>query len=238
MGEDTPLPENVASLKAMFIDCYVNLCITKDLSDWLQDLGLSTTGTRQEQLARLRPHIGSLVLPAESLSRQVIWYLHNYDATLLGELCRDFGLDPQGTRERLIGRIYRAVGTKEGWFRLQSEEARSVILETFLPIMRHLEGLQDEGIDWPCELMETLNEPTAALETHGSAIMTVLTPGLMQEAQGSLLQHELHHRVSSKKKLRRAARGNVDARIVDSSAARRRFPGYTVRQQICPGRKL
>lgn len=168
MGEDTPLPENVASLKAMFIDCYVNLCITKDLSDWLQDLGLSTTGTRQEQLARLRPHIGSLVLPAESLSRQVIWYLHNYDATLLGELCRDFGLDPQGTRERLIGRIYRAVGTKEGWFRLQSEEARSVILETFLPIMRHLEGLQDEGIDWPCELMETLNEPTAALGRMGA----------------------------------------------------------------------
>ncbi|MCS6317504.1 MAG: SAP domain-containing protein, partial [Nitrospira sp.] len=103
------------ALKARLIDCYVNFSISRELSEWLQELGLPSTGTMQELLARLRQHKASLVLPAESLSRQTIWYLNRYDEHILMEICQQLGIDHNGPKERLITRVYHAVGLQEGW---------------------------------------------------------------------------------------------------------------------------
>ncbi|MBL8072022.1 MAG: hypothetical protein JNM35_13100, partial [Nitrospira sp.] len=73
-----PSPHDRETLKARLIDCYVNFSMARELSGWLQALGLPSTGTMQEKLTRVRQQADSLVLPAESLPRQTIWYLNRY----------------------------------------------------------------------------------------------------------------------------------------------------------------
>lgn len=185
------------ALKARLIDCYVNFSISRELSEWLQELGLPSTGTMQELLARLRQHKASLVLPAESLSRQTIWYLNRYDEHILMEICQQLGIDHNGPKERLITRVYHAVGLQEGWLQPLSEDARKVITETFLPILRAVDHRSYDAFDEGGELgdlldRESRNRPVA--QGQGSAFMAVLIPGFLQEAQGALLQDELEHR--------------------------------------------
>lgn len=190
-------PRNHESLKARLIDCYVNFSISRELSEWLQELGLPSTGTMQEKFARLRQHKASLVLPAESLSRQTIWYLNRYDEHILTEICQELGLDTDGPKERLITKVYHAVGLQEGWFQPLSEDARTVIAETFLPILRAVDHRSYDDMDEWGELGDMLdrenrNRPVA--QARGSAFMAVLIPGFLQEAHGALLQDELMNR--------------------------------------------
>ena len=96
----------------------------QELTEWLQDLGLPSTGTTQEKLARLRRHTDSLVLPAESFPRQTIYYLNRYDEDILSEICQELGIDGTGPKEVLLTRIYREVGLREGWLQPLSEDAR------------------------------------------------------------------------------------------------------------------
>jgi len=197
-GPAAPSPQDQKALKARLIECYVKFSMSNELSDWLQDLGLPATGTMQEKLARLRQQANRLVLPAESLSRQTIWYLHQYDENVLGELCQQLGIDHNGTKEDLRTRIYHTVGTSEGWLQLQSEEARRLIMGTFLPILQAVDRQQDYALDLRGDLGEFLDEqhiPRPGPLSHGSAFMTVLIPGFLQEARGALLQDELNDRV-------------------------------------------
>lgn len=184
-------------LKARLIDCYVNFSMSRELSEWLQELGLPSTGTMQEKVARLRQDQASLVLPAESLSRQTIWYLNRYDEQMITEICQELGIDHNGPKERLITRVYHAVGLQEGWLQTLSEDARKVIAETFLPILRAVDHRNYDDFDERGELgdlldRESRNQPFA--QGHGSAFMAVLIPGFLQEAHGTLLQDELKHR--------------------------------------------
>ena len=79
-------------LKASLIDCYLNFSMANELTRWLEELGLPSTGTTQEKLARLHQQSGSLVLPAESQARQTIYYLNRYDRDILAEICEEFGI--------------------------------------------------------------------------------------------------------------------------------------------------
>ncbi|MEK6803441.1 MAG: zinc ribbon domain-containing protein [Nitrospirota bacterium] len=190
-------PRDHEALKARLIDCYVNFSMSRELSEWLQELGLPSTGTMEEKLARLRQHAGLLVLPAESLSRQTIWYLNRYDEPILTEICQELGIDHNGPKERLITRVYHAVGLQEGWLQPLSEDARKVIAETFLPILRAVDHRNYDDFDEWGELgnildRENRNQPVA--QGHGSAFMAVLIPGFLQEAHGALLQDELKNR--------------------------------------------
>ena len=107
-----PAPLDRETLKARLIDCYVNFSMARELSGWLQALGLPSTGTMQEKLTRVRQQADSLVLPAESLPRQTIWYLNRYDEKILTEICEELGIDNSGPKEGQITRIYYAVGLR------------------------------------------------------------------------------------------------------------------------------
>ena len=195
-----PAPLNHEALKTRLIDCYVNFSMARELSGWLQALGLSSTGTMQEQLTRLRQQADSLVLPAESLPRQTIWYLNRYDEKILTEICEELGIDNSGPKERQITRIYHAVGLREGWLQPLSEDAQNIITETFLPILRAVDHRNYDDLDQWGELGDLLDRESRNRldhQGHGSAFMTVLIPSLLQEGQAVLLQHELKERVGT-----------------------------------------
>ncbi|MGC3972776.1 MAG: zinc ribbon domain-containing protein [Nitrospira sp.] len=184
-------------LKARLINCYVNFSMSRELSDWLQELGLPSTGTMQEKFTRLRQRAGAFVLPAESLPRQTIWYLKRYDENILMEICQELCIDNSGPKESLVTRLYHTVGLREGWLQPLSEDARNIITETFLPILRAVDHRNYDDLDQWGELEDVFNgESRNRLGSQGlgSAFMAVLVPGLLQEAHQDLLQHELDAR--------------------------------------------
>ena len=192
-----PTARDHEALKARLIDCYVNFSMSRELSGWLQALGLPSTGTMQEKLTRLRQQADSLVMPAESLPRQTIWYLNRYDEKILTEICEELGIDNSGPRERQITRIYHTVGLREGWLQPLSEDARNIITETFLPILRAVDHRNYDDFDQWGELGDLLDRESRNRldpQGHGSAFMAVLIPSLLQEAHRDLLQHEFDAR--------------------------------------------
>jgi hypothetical protein len=197
-GERTsPPPRDNEELRARLIDCYLNFSISKELTEWLQELGLPSTGTTHEKLACLRRHAGSLVLPAESFPRQTIYYLNKYDEDILSEICQELGTDGTGPKDVLITRIYRKVGLLEGWLQPLSEDARQIITETFIPILGGFDQEKDYYLDLWDELSDVLGEDNVHLhvpQAYGSAVIAVLIPGFFQEAQMTLLQNELKER--------------------------------------------
>jgi hypothetical protein len=196
-----PLRHNEEELRARLIDCYLNFSISKELTEWLQDLGLPSSGTTQEKLARLRRHAGSLVLPAESFPRQTIYYLNKYDEDILSEIGQELGIGSAGPKEVLLTRIYREVGLREGWLQPLSEDARQIITETFIPILGAFDHKKDYYLDLWDELSDVLDEDPTHLPVppaYGSAIIAVLIPGFFQEAQGTLLQNELKERAGKR----------------------------------------
>lgn len=191
-------PEN-KELRARLIDCYLNFSMSKELSEWLQDLGLPSTGTMQEKLARLQQHADSLVLPAESFPRQTIYYLNKYDEGILSEICQDLGIDGTGQKDVLLPRIYREVGLREGWLQPLSQDARLVITETFIPILKSFDHRKDYYLDLWNELSDVLGDdthPRPDRNAYGSAVISVLIPGLFQEGQLALLWNEVKERAS------------------------------------------
>ena len=201
---DRLTPPEHESFKDRLIDCYVNYSVSRELSGWLQDLGLPASGTTEEKLARLQLQANSLVLPAESVPRQTIWYLNRYDEDILAEICQELGIDQTGSRDTMMTRIYREVGTREGWLQPSSQEARQIIMETFLPLITSMERRADDETDGRSELSRGLgNEQTSppVLQTRRSAIMAVLAPGLLQEGHAALLESEFGHRVGTVSRL-------------------------------------
>src|SRR6266545_149888 len=200
-GRTSPPPQDNGELRARLIDCYLNFSISKELSGWLQDLGLSSSGTTQEKLSRLRRHAGSLVLQAESFPRQTIYYLNKYDEEILSEICQELGIDGIGPKDVLLTRIYREVGLREGWLQPLSEDARRIIIETFIPILKGFDPNKDYYLDLRDELSAVLDEDPVHLHVpnaYGSAIIAVLIPAFFQEAQMTLLQNELKKRVEKR----------------------------------------
>jgi len=196
-GRTSPPLLDSRELRTRLIDCYLNFSISKELSEWLQDLGLPSTGTTQEKLASLHRHAGSLVLPAESFLRQTIYYLNKYDEDILSEICQELGIDGTGPKDVLVTRIYREVGLREGWLQPLSEDARQIITKTFIPILEGFDHKKDYYLDLWDELSDVLGEDNVRLHdphAYGSAIMAVLIPGFFQEAQMTLLQDELEER--------------------------------------------
>ena len=200
-GRTSPPPRDNEELRARLIDCYLNFSISKELTEWLQDLGLPSTGTTQEKLSRLRRHAGSLVLPAESFPRQTIYYLNKYDEDILSEICQELAIDGTGPKEILLPRIYREVGLREGWLQPLSEDARQIITETFIPILKGFDHEKDYYLDLWGELSNVLGQDNVHLHgppAYGSAIIAVLIPGFFQEAQMTLVQNELEERAEKR----------------------------------------
>lgn len=196
-GGTAPPPQDGGELRARLIDCYLNFSISRELSKWLQELGLPSSGTTQEKLTRLRRQAVSLVLAAESFPRQTIYYLNTYDEETLSEICQELGIDGTGLKEILLPRIYREVGLREGWLQPLAEDARLLITETFLPILAAFDHQKDYYLDLWGELSDVLDKDHDP-HAYGSAIIAVLVPGFFQEAQMTLLRHELEERLAQR----------------------------------------
>jgi hypothetical protein len=196
----SPLHDD-GELRARLIDCYLNFSMSKELSEWLENLGLPSTGTTQEKLTRLRRHSDSLVLPAESFPRQTIYYLNKYDEEVLTEICQELGICSTGPQDVLLTRIYRVVGLREGWLQPLSDDARLIITETFIPILKGFDPNKDYYRNLWDELTDVLDEDSRQLHgahAYGSAIIAVLVPGFFQEAQVTLLQNEIKERAEKR----------------------------------------
>jgi hypothetical protein len=181
-------------LRDKLIDCYIQFSISKELSEWLQDLGQIPTGTVEQKLARIRQFAGSLTLAAETFPRQTIFYLSQYTAPILAEICQELGVDSQGSKEALFKRIYREVGWREGWLQAVPEDLRLIIKETFLPILKSFEYEKDYYVDFSLELSSLLGEDHVHVHwepAHGRALIVVVIPEFLQEAHALLLQEEL-----------------------------------------------
>jgi hypothetical protein len=200
-GGLSPPPQDNGELRARLIDCYLKFSMSKELSGWLQDLGLPSGGTTQEKLTRLQRHAGSLVLQAESLPRQTIYYLNTYDEEILSEICQELEIDGTGSKDVLLTRIYQEVGSREGWLQPLSEDARQIMTETFLPILQGFDPEKDYFLDFSSELSDVLGDDPLHLRVpnaYGSALITVMIPAFLQEAQITLFQNELNERVAKR----------------------------------------
>jgi hypothetical protein len=201
IGRTSPALHEYRELRARLIECYLNFSISKELSEWLQNLGLPSTGTTQEKLIRLRRHAGSLVLPAESFPRQTIFYLNKYDEDILAEICQELGIDGAGPKDILLSRIYREVGLREGWLLPLSEDARLIITETFLPILKSFNPEKEFYRDCWDELAGVLGEDNVqphVPQAYGSAMIAVLIPGFFREGQMTVLQSEIKERIGKR----------------------------------------
>jgi hypothetical protein len=190
-------PQTLAEWRDKLIDCYLSFSISKELSDWLEDLGIPSTGTTQEKLTRLRQQTGSLVLSAESFPRQTIYYLNKYSEDILSEICQELGADGTGPKDVLLKRIYREVGTREGWLQPLSDDARLLFKETLLPILTGFDSRKDYFLNLWEELSDLLGRDPVnvpATRAFGSAVIAVAIPDFLQEAQAVLFQHELKRR--------------------------------------------
>lgn len=178
-------------LQGQLLDCYLNLSISRVLSEWLLELGSAPTGTMEEKLARVRRQ--SLVLPAEPLSRQTIFYLSQYDHSILAELCEELGLSCDGPRETLLRRIYCEIGRREGWLASPADQGW-VLLQDCLPLMKTLNseiGYETEQLDDIAELLGTSELDRRCSPAYGSAFIVVLLPDLLQEAYAALFEEEI-----------------------------------------------
>jgi hypothetical protein len=184
-------------LREKLIDSYISFSISKELSGWLQELGLPSYGTIEQQLARLRQHAASLVLPAETFPRQTIFYLSHYDPDILSEICQELGVPSSGSVESLFKRIYREVGSREGWLSPLPENARLIMQDTFFPLLKSFGSLNDYTADVEDDFSELLGEENAPVRgplAYGRALIVVVLPDLLQEAQAVLVDKELKKR--------------------------------------------
>jgi hypothetical protein len=186
-----------AELREKLFDSYISFSISNELSGWLQELGLPSYGTIGQQLARLRQQAASLVLPAETFPRQTIFYLSHYDPDILSEICQELGVPSSGSAESLFNRIYREVGSREGWLSPLPENARLIMQDTFFPLLKSFGSLNDYMADVEDDFSELLGEENAAVRgplAYGRALIVVVLPDLLQEAQAVLVDKELKKR--------------------------------------------
>jgi hypothetical protein len=178
----------LGDMREQLLDCYINLSISNELSRWLADLGLPSTGTVEHKLARLKEHRRALTLAAESLHRQTIFYLNDYSREVLGEICQELGLKTEGSQGGLFKRVYCEVGLREGWLWPIPQDTQCILKQMFLSVI--------EGFDMDLwnRLWDLLQEEEDRLSTplaFGRAFIVVLIPELLREAYAAMLNDEL-----------------------------------------------
>lgn len=187
----------LAELTEWLRSAYINLCISQELARWLRELGESPRGTIDEQIARIRRHIPSVVLPAEPPARQALFHLFQYDADILRAICQELGLNPEGTREELARRLYYEVGCREGWIPPCSEETKTLFRQVCALMLddEAFKAVEQEGLlDAVCDLLIQEQRSLQQEPFDRDAVMAILVPEFYQEAQAVWLETELKRR--------------------------------------------
>lgn len=184
-------------LTELLRSAYINLCISQELSKWLQELGESPHGTIDEQLARIRRHKPTLVLPAEPPARQALFHLLHYDADILRTICQELGIPADGSREQLARRVYYEVGCREGWIPPCSRETKTLFRQVCSLLLQHhaYQAVEQSGmLDAVCDLLMAEQQAMQQQPFQRDAFMAILVPEFYQEAQAAWLQAELARR--------------------------------------------
>jgi hypothetical protein len=177
-----------AKIRKDLLDCYIGFSISKELYEWLHDLGQIPNGTLEEKMARIREHTNRVVVPSETSPRQTIFYLSQYGMDTLSEICQEFGLSSEGSKETLCKRIYGEVGLRDGW--LLPDDAR-LLTKMFLSMLERFGYENDVSLNLGEDVSDLLaNEKPKHPLAHESALTTLMIPDLLQEAHGTLLQDE------------------------------------------------
>ena len=171
----------------MLLDCYIHLSISNELSRWLADLGLPSTGTVDHKLARLKEHRPVLTLAAESLHRQTIFYLSDYSGEVLVEICHELGLTTEGSQAALFKRVYCEVGLREGWLWRIPQDTQCILKQMFLSV---IEGFDMDHWNRLWELLQEEDQHLTTPLAFGRAFIVVLIPELLREAYAAMLNDE------------------------------------------------
>jgi hypothetical protein len=171
-------PEAQADLRDKLFESYLSFSISKELSELLRDLGEQPLGTIDVKLGRLQRHAKALSVPSEPSPRQTLFHLSHYDADILAEICQELGLPSHGSKETLFRRIYGEVGRREGWLQPMPEDARAVIKDAVLPILKGFDSEKDYYMAFGEGLTDLFGEGNVHMQplTYGSAFIAVLIP--------------------------------------------------------------
>ena len=119
------------------LDCYFDVSTSKELSEWLRDLGQDPSGTAEEKIVKIRQQTKYLSMPAETFPDQTIQYLRwlsSGDGLFL--IAESLGLNCEGSKDVLFRKIYREVGFQEGWLPRVTNRAAALTKETVLPFVQ------------------------------------------------------------------------------------------------------
>lgn len=158
-------PAANSEFRQKLFDCYLDVSTSKELSEWLRDLGQDPSGTAEEKMARIRQHTKYLSMPPETFPSQTINYLRQLssgDGLFL--IAESLGLNCEGSKDMLFRRIYREVGFQEGWLSRVVNGAAALTKETVLPfvrwypILKHREYEKDYYEDFHTEMTEAFGK--------------------------------------------------------------------------------
>ena len=180
--------DQLGRMREQLLDCYINLSISNELSGWLADLGLPSTGTVEQKLARLKEHKRTLTLAAESLHRQTIFYLNDYSGEVLVEICQELDLKTEGSKGALFKRVYCEVGLREGWLWPIPQETQCILKHMFLSV---IQGFDLDHWTRLCDLLQEEKDYRSTPLAFGRAFIVVLIPELLREAYAAMLNDEL-----------------------------------------------
>jgi hypothetical protein len=158
-------PAANSEFRQKLLDCYLDVSTSKELSEWLRDLGQDPSGTAEEKMVRIRQHTKYLSMPPETFPSQTISYLRQLssgDGLFL--IAESLGLNCEGPKDMLLRRIYREVGFQEGWLPRVVNGAAALTKEAVLPfvqwypILKHREYEKDYYEDFHTEMAEVFGK--------------------------------------------------------------------------------
>ena len=158
-------PAANSEFRQKLLNCYLNVSTSKELSEWLRDLGQDPSGIAEEKIAKIRQHTKYLSMPAETFPGQTINYLRQLssgDGLFL--IAESLGLNCEGSKDVLFRQIYREVGYQEGWLPRVVNGGAVLTKEAVLPfvqwypILKNREYEKDYYEDFHTEMAEVFGK--------------------------------------------------------------------------------
>lgn len=130
-------PSADSEFRQKLLDCYLDISTSKELSDWLRDLGQDPSGTAEEKIAKIQKHTKYISMPPETFPGQTLNYLRCLSSgDGLFPIAESLGLNSAGSKDVLFRRIYREVGFQEGWLPRVVNESAALTMEAILPFVQ------------------------------------------------------------------------------------------------------
>lgn len=147
---------------------FVSSNSSEDLSNWLEDIGHNSKGTRDDKVNRLKEHSAYPRTPIEQFPFKTILHLDSLSQNNLTELCAALQVNTDGSNTALVRRLYREVGYREGWLPRKPQEASAITKETILPFVQWHPVMKNRQYekDYYRDFYEDMSEHFGPLNVH------------------------------------------------------------------------